>query len=319
MKRLLTVWFLVLVAMIINLTGCGKNGGAGAAAAANGPCAPSTGSFADAPMIVPSLTGITKLGVFGECIAESETVVFKDQVILVGNIAGFVTLYDFNTKTIISQTRNLSALFNSALVVNDRLYVLSTESPKIKMSYTDDLQTWSDWEYIFDYTQVDSAADIQVFNTSMIYTEQDGFVLAYEVGGAPGTNGYSWRIATSSDLQSWTAVGTRFSNEYSACPVIRYVNGYYQFIYLMGYMNGPAGMVSVVARTQDFITYEKSNTVFLAASSGEGINASDVSLNELNGQVYINYMDGNQGGWDDQMTATYNGTMSDMFHQIWND
>lgn len=316
--KLVMVYSIAFILMILNLTGC-----ATAQNPTNGTstkiCVPAVGSMSDSPMILPSLTGITKLGTFGgsnsNCIGESETVVFNNQVLLVANTQGFVTVYDWKTQAMISQTRDLSANFNSALVYNDTLYVFSTESPKLKMTYTTDLQNWSEWEYIFDLGQNAPTAN-QFYNTSVIHTDQDGFVMAFEVSGEPGQRSYSWHIATSSDLRSWTTKGILFSQEYSACPLIRYSNGYYQFIYLSTYTG--AGLVSVVARTQDFINYEKSSTVFLASAPGEGVNNSDVSINEFNGQVYINYVDGNQGGWSNQMIAIYDGTMEDMFNQLWN-
>lgn len=315
--KLVMVYSVAFILMILNLTGCGT-----AQTPVNNTnvkvCAPAVGSMSDAPTNVPSLTGITKLGTFGgsnaNCIGESETVVFNNQLLLVANTQGYVTVYDWKTQAMISQSRDKSANFNSALVYNNTLYVFSTESPKLKMTYTTDLQNWSDWEYIFDLTQLDPNA-VQFYNTTVIHTDQDGFVMAFEVSGEPGQQAYSWHVATSSDLKNWTIQGTIFSQEYSACPVVRYSNGYYQFIYLVSY--GNSGLVSVVARTQDFTNYETATKVFLAPSTGEGINNSDVSLNEFNGQVYINYVNGNQGGWSNQMIAVYDGTMEDMFNQIW--
>lgn len=315
--KLIMVYSIAFILMILNLTGCGKSE-TPTTGTTTKVCAPAVGNMSDAPTIINSLSGITKLGIFGgsnaNCIAESETVVFNNQLLLVANTQGFVTVYDWKTQAMISQTRSLSANFNSALVYNNTLYVFSTESPKLKMTYTTDLQNWSEWEYIFDLNQMVPNA-VQFYNTSVIHTDQDGFVMAFEVSGEPGQSGYSWHIATSTDLKNWTIRGTLFSQEYSACPIVRYSNGYYQFIYLVSY--GNSGLVSVAARTQDFTTYEKATNVFLAPAKGEGINNSDVSINEFNGQVYINYVDGNQGGWSNQMIAIYDGTMEDLFNQIW--
>lgn len=322
--KLLIVYSLVLITLVFNLTGCGQKDEAVVPPSQINPCPPSTTPMKDT-IVASSLDGIQKQGLWGNCMPESSVVVMNNKLLMVSFANGFdapkgidgVIVYDFFTKEIIASHEG-AALYGSAFVKNDTLYVFTSAFNYVTMTSTTNLHDWTPWVKVWTVTD-DLALSLPatVFNTSV--TEgPDGFVMAYETALSQPSAGYTWKVAISQDLIHWQPIGTAFSDNYSACPVVRYANGYYQFIYLVG-SEGPQ-FVSKVARTKDFINYEVSNTIFLAPSKGDGRNNSDVDLIEFNGQVYIIYINGTQGdpdGWSGNMWAIYPGTMEDMFTKVW--
>jgi hypothetical protein len=135
---------------------------------------------------------------------------------------------------------------------------------------------------------------------------------------------FCFKFARSKDLQSWEKVpGLVFrgtGNEYSACPVIRYVKPYYYVIYLHAAIPGHRGWVSFLARSNDLATWELSpKNPILEAGEGEGINNSDVDLIELDGQTQVYYCTGDQQTWGDLKRAVYPGPMADFFRSYFPD
>jgi hypothetical protein len=319
--KLLTVYFLVLVAILINVTGCGSNP-IEQPNTSNWECPQAIGDMKNLNFADSGLASIEKQGIFGECVPESTPVVFNNQLLMVsfnqghGDTSWSTIIRDYNTRQIVKVVLwNLGYMgFGSAIVVNNTMYLFSSTGLGITMMKSSDLNNWTK-----PISVLAPLAGNPYYNTSVAPAE-NGFVMAYEVGGG---DGYQWQVATSPDLVNWTRVGQQFTLEsYAACPTVRYVNGYYQFIYLAmaPSIEGPNGMVSKVARTKDFITYEIAPRVLIAPThdkTNEGKNTSDVDLVEFNGKVYLNYINGNQSGWGSQMWATYNGTIEDLFTEIW--
>jgi hypothetical protein len=295
-------WLIHIGLLLVLLTGCGS--APSHPEALNYDCHTPSGDLKDY-YVGESLEGIQKSAKPIQCLAESTPVVWHNEVLIVGP----KTILNFLTHEVVA-TYPQGGIFTSAMVDNGTLYAFATASPDIVMSSTTDLVTWTPWVSIF---KIDIAYSHQVYNTSVIHTP-DGFVMAYEIDGEPGQTGYSWQVAVGPTLTSMVRVSNLFSTSYSACPVVKYVNGYYQFLYLAE-LNGV--MVTKAARTKDFITYETTDKLFLAPSPNEGRNNSDVDLVEMDGKVFINYIDGNQQGWGDQMTALYDGTLSEMFDKMW--
>lgn len=201
--------------------------------------------------------------------------------------------------------------FGCAFVEGARTFVFSSDEPThtdISMRHSDDLINWS----------ADAAvihADVKnlgLWNCSVI-KDGDSYLMAYEVSGE-GIRGFSFRIARSADMHTWTDEGRLFSRHYSACPTLRKIGAFYYVIYLEEF---DGGWRTRAARTRDFINYDRAGTVLLQAESGEGSNASDVDLVEMNGETVLTYGTGNQTTWGDTKLARYAGTMAELLTSLW--
>jgi hypothetical protein len=157
--------------------------------------------------------------------------------------------------------------------------------------------------------------------------DPQGYIMAYE-SNLPLQ--WSFRFARSIDLSHWADVpvlGFADLKDRSACgnPTIRYCGSYYYMIYGMPRTTGPglhyiytlpeAMYVTGIARSKDLATWELSPTQspMLDPLPGEGINATDADLFEVDGKSYIFYATGYQsasGG--DIHQAMYNGSMQQL-------
>ena len=119
-------------------------------------------------------------------------------------------------------------------------------------------------------------------------------------------------FARSADLARWQKLeGLVFAGvggEYSACPVLRYVAPFYYVIYLHAALPGHQGWISFLARSRDLGAWELSPfNPILEASSGEGVNNSDVDLFEFEGNTYLFYATGDQQTWGSVRLAMFPG------------
>jgi hypothetical protein len=139
--------------------------------------------------------------------------------------------------------------------------------------------------------------------------------MAYEVC-EPGTVCFSSRFLTSSNLEAWQSLGDLFmADKYLGCPTIRFYNGFYYVFYL-----GDLGHhATLVARSQDLISWEHSPKAVLSAldRSDEGLNNSDMDLEEKDGKTRIIYAFGSQtSGWADIRVAEYDGAISSFLNEF---
>lgn len=267
------------------------------------------------PVLFPFLPGLNNLGVWG-CSRESSTLFFLNKlyVFTYGNVFDSLgqkhygaKVYDFNTKQLVSFD-DQPANFPSAIVKDDTVYYFHTDFNKIYVRTTADLITWTKFIPVLTIDDEDGF----VYNTS-ITKGPDKYVMTYEISNGPMP--YSFKVATSTDLIHWTKVGERYSNLYSACAYIRYANGAYNIIYLIG----ESGVLySVATRTQDFITYSPPSRIVVAPGLGDGINASDVDMFEYQGMTYLTYINGNQINWGVMMLTEFAGTADQFFEAVWN-
>ena len=154
---------------------------------------------------------------------------------------------------------------------------------------------------------------------SSVCKDPKGYIMAYE---SDNPVGFCFKFARSTDLANWKkldipAFAGPSSNEYSACPVIRYNSDdrYYYIIYLVSGKGKYSGQhVSNIIRSKDLIDWEysKKNPI-LSPSKEEGTNTSDVDLFELDGKTYVYYADGDQATWLQLKHAVYDGSMSEFF------
>lgn len=190
--------------------------------------------------------------------------------------------------------------FCSALIESGTLHVFGTTDSSHKGNVvveisTADLIVWSN-----PRTLISADPQTAFFNTS-VAPDPTGWIMAYEVCVQDQVC-YNFRFAHSSDLINWISVGQQFGGDhYSACPMIRYANGYYYATYLVDYGQLWATKIS---RSQDLIHWEPSSQMVLSPTDGgdAGENASDMDMVDTGSGLFIIYGNGSQIG------KTYPGT-----------
>lgn len=206
--------------------------------------------------------------------------------------------------------------FISAIVVNDRLYVFGvtgwggswTAQNAIQMTYTDDLSLWS------EPVTIKTAVSGQTFFNTSVAPGPNGFVMAYEVCEL-NMQCFSFRFMESEDLKAWTDIGERYSLWYSACPTIRYLDGWYYVFYLN---MGEKQFFTVAARSRDLKNWQVSEHAVLTpwVHAPGSKNTSDFDFVEFNGHLEMVYIDGNQVTTGKTWKAVYQGTTAEFFSAL---
>lgn len=192
-----------------------------------------------------------------------------------------------------------------AIVVGQRLYVFGatnwTQSGnEIYSIYTEDLITWS-----APKVAIPAQPGRTLFNSSVAPMPDGSFVMSYETCET-GTVCFNARFATSTDLDTWTEVGTIFHPEsYAACPTIRFIDGMYYVFYL----GAKDAFITYVSRSSDLINWEDGKTIVISPDESEGTNTSDFDFVEYNGKLEMTYADGDQETYANIRSATYDGTL----------
>lgn len=197
--------------------------------------------------------------------------------------------------------------FASAVVDGDAVHVFGSRGDQdwfheIDRFSSTDLKTWT------KSPALTPDGGEALLNVSVCKDDQ-GWLMAYE-SNKPVS--FCFKFARSTDLANWEKVpGLTFAgagNEYSACPVLRYVAPYYYVIYLHAATPEHPGWTSYLARSRDLADWELSPlNPILAASEGEGLNNSDVDLFEWEGKTYLVYATGDQSTWSAARMAQYDG------------
>lgn len=173
-----------------------------------------------------------------------------------------------------------------------------------------------------------------IYNTSVCKGE-NRYVMAIELGEPPEEVGvgFTIRFAESLDLSHWRLTPSECvysKDRYTACPAIRFLEGYYYMIYLEA-MPGPKYEPYIV-RSRDLVHWEGSIFNPVMTPSGEdklianpgltveqrkriasaiNLNNSDLDLCEFRGKTTIYYSWGNQKGIEFLAEATYDGPLGD--------
>lgn len=177
--------------------------------------------------------------------------------------------------------------------------------------------------------------DIEVYNTS-VCKSPDGYTMAIELGGDNPVVGipYTCVFAKSTDLMNWEVMPMEefvYTRErYSACPSIRYYDGYYYIVYLEA--SDLNRCVPYIVRTSTLREFEYETAVcnpimhfsdedkqfvrpekFTEAEkeyilNAVNVNNSDVDFCEYNGRTIITYSWGNQLGKEFLGLAEYEGS-----------
>ncbi len=156
-----------------------------------------------------------------------------------------------------------------------------------------------------------------LFNSSVCPTP-DGFVMAYESNDR-NYPAFTTKFAISKDLETWTTLPDALfgANRYTACPCIRYCNGYYYVLYLE--RRPPLHFFQTyITRSKDLRTWELSsaNPVLTSTQLDDGINTSDVDLIEYDGKTLLYYTAGDQLTWMNLKRRTFDGSLQS-FLESW--
>jgi hypothetical protein len=220
-----------------------------------------------------------------------------------------------------------------AFVEGDTVYAFGVDKwggSQITVFRSKDMEQWEDRPALH-------LPGWSVYNTSVC--KADGrYVMAVEVGGPKEVVGVPFTIffAESQDLLTWTPLPREcvYSKErYTACPALRYTDGYFYMVYLEA-RPGPTYETHIV-RSKDLRRWESSRLNPVLAFSDEDkrianpgltaeqrkaiagakdINNSDVDLCEYRGRTVIYYSWGNQQGTEFLAEAVYEGTLADFLH-----
>jgi len=217
----------------------------------------------------------------------------------------------------------------SAYVEGDTAYAYGVPAwggSRVDVFSSQDLTHW----------QSQTAIDLpgwELFNTS-VCRGPDRYVMAIEVGGPPEVVGvpFTMRFAESNDLLNWRLLpeDAVFSKDrYTACPALRYLNGYYYMVYLEA-RPGPTYEEWIV-RSKDLVNWEISplnpvlsfsdedkviaNPALTAAqreriAKAVNINNSDIDFCQFGEEVVIYYSWGNQQGVEHLAHAIYHGSLA---------
>jgi len=161
--------------------------------------------------------------------------------------------------------------------------------------------------------------DEELFNQSVC--RADGrFVMASE-SNDPRWPAFTIKFAESPDLVTWRALPDRIfgADRYTACPCLRYLDGYYYMLYLE-HLQPRWWFETFMARSRDLANWEPSpRNPILAPGEGEDCNTSDPDLVEFEGRVLLYYSYGDQRTWTQLTRAEYPGTLREFFAACYSD
>lgn len=306
-------------------------------------------SMADPPVI-------RKLGVVSKR-AEMTPVVYKGRLyrIETGHADGshYGILYDCEKQCDVStfgKGQNLN--FFSGYCEDDVLYAFATytvmkpdDVAYATMFRSEDGVNWTE-------TKLFSKPGWRLFNTS-VCKGPDGYRMAIEVSSAtiPGDPLYAKELdpvigvpfteffLKSDDLYNWEWLPYDHclsAERYTACPVMRYSDGYYYIICLLRMPH--IRYAPYIYRTKDFFTWEVGlhNPVLMFSKEDRilkpgidesqftaeqldrirnhfNINNCDLDLCEFEGKTHIFYLTGDQGSFGCMCEAVYDGPLDEFF------
>lgn len=221
--------------------------------------------------------------------------------------------------------------FGCCIAENGKMFVHGVRGPGggniLDTFVSDDLINWT------QSTAITLDEDIKIYNTS-VCKGADGYIMAIEIGGKNPIvgNAFTNIFARSDDLVNWTLLDPEkycYSRDrYTACPCIRYFDGYYYIIYLEG---APCHRwLPYIVRSRDLIDYELglTNPIFWPDADDKKIiyperftseqldyianavdcNNSDFDMCYYKDKTVITYSWGNQYGKEFLALAEYDGT-----------
>lgn len=223
----------------------------------------------------------------------------------------------------------------SAFVHDDTVYVYGVDQwggDTVWVFRSRDLETWESSRALI-------SPRWKLYNTS-VCRGPDRFIMAVEVGEPADVVGVAFtnRFAESQDLINWTLLPSNYvfsKDRYTACPAIRFVDGYYYMIYLEE-MPGPT-YESHIVRSRDLARWQSSTLNPVLRFSPEdrhiadqtltagqrqriatavNVNNSDIDLCEFEDRVVLYYSWGNQKGVEHLAQAVWPGTLGNFLERF---
>jgi len=215
----------------------------------------------------------------------------------------------------------------SAFVESGQMYVYGVKqwgADTIRVFWSDDLNTWTHQTALH-------LPGWGIYNTSVCKNDQ-GYTMAIEIGEPPDMAGERFTIyfARSRDLLRWELAPTECvysKQKYTACPALRFYDGYYYMVYLEHHR--PKWYFAPhIVRSRDLVHWQESRFGPLIEPSAEdkqianpnltsderehiakavNCNNSDLDFCEFDGQTLIYYTWGNQRGTEFLAEAVYEG------------
>jgi hypothetical protein len=297
------------------------------------------GANPPAPPSSSTPAGIEKLGTIECDIVEATPVVFDDKLLFFQSVRGDYKhkekdiddcYFRFWDPAAEKSLRPFAIGYHlgSATVIGDYMYVFGVKTwgaSRIDMFWSNDLVEWKSMP----------ALDLpgwSIFNNSVC--RADGrYVMAFEIDKPSDEAGvpFTTRFAESTDLRSWKLLARDCvfaKDRYTACPSLRYINGWFYMTYLEA-KPGPEYETYLV-RSRDLRTWDASpSNPLLQMSSDDqkiaterlspaereriraakNINSSDVDFCEFQGKTEVLYSWGNQQGIEHLARARFNGPL----------
>ncbi|MEW6237404.1 MAG: hypothetical protein AB1656_18635 [Candidatus Omnitrophota bacterium] len=196
-----------------------------------------------------------------------------------------------------------------AIVYKDVFYAFASRFENndwndVTMFKSTDLKNWESQVVIQQEKE-------HLFNSS-VCEAPDGFVMAYE-SNDPTYPPFTTKFAVSKDILNWTKQPDAIfgTDRYTACPCIRYANGFYYVLYTEH--RAPRHYFETyITRSKDLITWERSaaNPILVPSEINDGINVSDPDIIEYQGKTYIYYSVGDQLTWMNIKRSIYPGSLA---------
>ncbi len=244
---------------------------------------------------------------------------------------GYYHIVNMETEEEVSSHFAVDHSFGCAYTENGVVYAHGVRGngggTTIDVFWSSDLQNWE------SQTAITLSEDFQIYNTS-VCKSHDGYIMAIEVHGSnPAVgDGFTNIFAKSADLKNWELLDVMkyvySPKRYTACPSIRYYDGYYYIVYLEAlplYHFAP-----YIVRTKDLANYEMGlyNPILMYSDEDKKLmhperfteeqkdlianaynsNDSDVDFCTYEGKTIITYSWGNQAGTEFLALAEYDGT-----------
>lgn len=255
------------------------------------------------------------------------------------DISGNYRIMDFESGEVVCDFAEGHS-FGACYVENERIYVIGVRGgfggSVLDLYVSDDLISWKQHEVFND-------TEWKMYNTSICKGE-NGYIMTLEIDypkEIAGDNPYTIVFMYSENLYDWKLMDTDkhiySKDRYTACPVIKYIGGYYYMIYLE--ILALYNCLPCIVRSKDLKSWDPApiNPIMFYSDEDKIIpypdrltesekkrvecalntNNSDIDLCEYDGKTIIMYSWGNQLGEEFLAYAEFDGEMQEFFESFY--
>lgn len=224
----------------------------------------------------------------------------------------------FGRKIVIYDNKNYNKIaevpwdkgLGSAIVEDGKLFVFGSSdwSKYNNCIYKVQLELSGEPRIIQEDTVFCAGKNKRIFNSS-VAKAKNGFVIAYEEDENK-TNVFYTAFLKSESLLDFENLNINFrKGTYTACPTIRYSNGYYHLFFLdrTQFEDGSKRYTTKMSFAKELQSLSEDDlTVVLDPKFGLSNNNSDFDLVEYDGSTYLFYAESDQQTWAKVYTAIFN-------------